>query len=241
MAKELYGEGATWWGDDMVREIHQSNVPFNWCMSCSSIPISAVSFLLELLQLVVSGLHSVLHHCIKRSRQQHSSLVLTRFCPVFSDFRLLFPELSGRILCLSLFPLGISSFWADVGFVLACFFTGRGITPRREKEVLVALGKLGKNCCTRPVETPHPWVGGIFHGWRPHPWNSAHTRRSCYSSRGGTSMGRVRNPRVGWVKSMGRGDWGLSIEEDEINTDIYLLMLWLISKWKIHGRGRPDP
>ena len=51
-------------------------------------------------------------------------------------------------------------------------------------------------CCTRPVESPHPWI-------------SAHTCRSCYSSRGGKSTGRVKNPRVEWVKSMRKRDRGL--------------------------------
>ena len=45
-------------------------------------------------------------------------------------------------------------------------------------------------CCTRTVESPHPWVVG----------------GSYYPSRGRKSTGRVKNQRVGWVKSMGKGD-----------------------------------
>ena len=36
-------------------------------------------------------------------------------------------------------------------------------------------------------------------------------------SRGGKSKGRVKNPRVGWVKSMSKV-WKETVERDEINT-----------------------
>ena len=60
-------------------------------------------------------------------------------------------------------------------------------------------------CVARDPWSPpiHGW-GGIFHGWGPYPWISALTRRPFYSSRGGKSTGRVKNPRVGWVKTMGK-------------------------------------
>ena len=55
--------------------------------------------------------------------------------------------------------------------------------------------------CTRPVESPYePWSppihgwGGIFHGSLLIP----------VDPHGGKSKGRVKNPRVGWVKSMGK-------------------------------------
>ena len=48
-------------------------------------------------------------------------------------------------------------------------------------------------CCTRPVESPHPWMVVVTGG-------------SCYPSRGGKSTGRVKNPRVGRVKSLGKGN-----------------------------------
>ena len=46
--------------------------------------------------------------------------------------------------------------------------------------------------------------------WKPHPWNSVHTRRSCYLSRGGKS-------EWGGSKELEEGKG--TIEEDEINTE----------------------
>lgn len=45
-----------------------------------------------------------------------------------------------------------------------------------------------------------------------------------YSSRGGKSMGRVKDPRVGWVKSMGRGDKGLSRRMKYTLKEYYILI-----------------
>ena len=50
-----------------------------------------------------------------------------------------------------------------------------------------------------------PWSPPI-NGWGGHiPWMVADTG-GCYPSRGGKSTGRVKSPRMGWVKSMGKGD-----------------------------------
>ena len=79
------------------------------------------------------------------------------------------------------------------------------------------------SCCTWPVDDPHPWMVAVTGG-------------SCYPSRGRKSTGRVGNPRVGWRKSMRKRD-----RELLRGTIIYLLILRLISRWKIHEWGRPDP
>ena len=90
-------------------------------------------------------------------------------------------------------------------------------------------------CCTRPVDFLHPWKGAPSLDDCGHWWILLPISRRKI-------QGRVKNPRVGWVKSMEKGPGNCWERWNKhLKTIIYLLILWLISKWKLHGCGRPDP
>ena len=50
-----------------------------------------------------------------------------------------------------------------------------------------------KSCGTRLVDNPHPWMVAVTSG-------------SCCPSCEGKSMGRMKNPRIGWANNIEKGD-----------------------------------
>lgn len=127
-------------------------------------------------------------------------------CTLFVTFSSLFP-----LFLLHLFPSHFSvsasiDRWLTRGFIsfFSPFRVLSGWSHPRSSRSRVLPESLGCACCARPVESPHLWMGGK--GGACFPWKFAVTGGTCYPSRGGKFTDRVKNPRVRWFKSMGKGD-----------------------------------
>ncbi len=174
-----------------------------------------LKFLSGFLSFFLSFFHNMdIPNSIIHMYNTSESLFLLPICSLYSTCTLfvsyiLFsvPFVSPPPFSVSFFRFGFDRPLVDTGLYLF-FFLFRvlpGWSHPRSSRSRVLPESLGCACCARPVESPHLWMGGEG-GGACFPWKFAVTGGTCYPSRGGKFTGRVKNPRVGWFKNMGKGD-----------------------------------